>query len=383
MVNTKRMLDLFFEMVQVTSLSKNERVFCDFLKPILLELGGELYEDNAGVKTGGNCGNLFVTFPRDPLEGTGGCNTPLILNAHMDTVSPGVGIVPVMKGDNTVVSKGDTILGADDKAGIALIIEVLRALRDTGQSLRNIEALFTVSEEIGLVGAKHLEHERLNGKHCIAFDSGKTSALILRAPALNLLKFNVYGKEAHAGVCPELGINAIMVAAEAISNMTLGRIDKDTTANIGLIEGGRATNIVPNKVTITGEARSHDLNKLQKQTQEMRQCVKNAVEKYADKGGRVRFTEEINMDFPLLSTPEDGFLVSQILSASEDLGLKLSLDAAGGGSDANIFQSYGIESVIMGMGMEHPHTTNESLSVTNLETAAGLTLRLYQRAFKS
>jgi len=362
MINTERMLNLFMEMVKISSISKREREFCDFLKPLFIELGGIVYEDNAAELTGGNSGNLLITFPGDSQDDE--FSETLILSAHMDTVSPGVGVVPINNGD-TIVSEGETILGADDKAGIAIIIEVLRVLRENNP-LNRFEVVLTVSEEIGLVGAKQLEHKRLKGKHCIALDTEKGGVVVTRAPALNRVNFSICGKDAHAGMCPERGINAIQIAAEAISKMSLGRIDYETTANIGIISGGKANNIVPKDVVLKGEARSHDPQKLKKQTDDMRDCVRRAVDKYSAVNFKASFTEDIWMDFPHLDTPESGTLVRHIKKVSKEI----KLEKAGGGSDANIFQSYGIESVIVGLGMENPHTTNETLHISEFKKTA-------------
>jgi len=367
-IDRERMLGLFLEMVRIPSLSKRERGFCDFLKPLFTDLGGVVYEDNSGESTGGNAGNLIVSFENDT-------DVPaLILSAHMDTVSPGEGIVPVVNG-NTVSSEGETVLGADDKAGIAIIVEVLKVLKAKNR-LRNIEVVITAAEEIGLVGASRLEHKRLRGRYCVALDTEKSNTVINRAPALNKLTFNIRGKDAHAGMCPERGISAIQIAGEAISKMQLGRIDSETTANIGLISGGEASNIVPKNVVMVGEARSHDLDKLGKQTQSMIDCVKDVAAKYASGSDEAGFTCDVNMDFSVLNTPEESLLIRHIGDVCRKKGVDIDVGRAGGGSDANIFHSYGIESVIMGIGMKHPHSTSETLAIDEFNHTAELVLAI-------
>jgi len=371
-IDKERMLGLFLEMVRIPSLSKRERVFCDFLKPLFTDLGGVVYEDNSGELTGGNAGNLIISFEADSDIDS---EVPtLILSAHMDTVSPGEGIVPVVRG-NTVSSEGETVLGADDKAGIAIILEVLKVLKARNR-LCNIEVILTAAEEIGLVGASQLEYERVKGKYCVALDTERNNTVINRAPALNKLTFTIRGKDAHAGMCPELGVSAIQIAGEAISKMRLGRIDSETTANIGLISGGEASNIVPKSLVMVGEARSHDLDKLDKQTQCMIDCVRDVVAKYASGFDDVGFTCDVNMDFSTLNTPEDSLLVKHIKDVCRGKGVDIEVGAAGGGSDANIFCSYGIESVIMGIGMKHPHSTSETLAIDEFINTAELVLAI-------
>ena len=220
---------------------------------------------------GGNVGNLIAKF-----AGTVPGSQPLLLSAHMDTVVPGEGIVPILDGD-ILRTDGTTVLGGDDKSGVAIICEVLRVIKENAIPCSAIDVVFTICEEAGLIGAKCLDVTSLRARTGLVLDSDSVGFLFTRAPAANRMEFRVHGLEAHAGVCPEKGINAIKVAAEGIAQMNLGRIDHETTANIGVIEGGMAVNIVPNQVVLKGEARSHDPDKLKRQTEHMQRCLEEAA----------------------------------------------------------------------------------------------------------
>ena len=252
MINRERLKNFLIELIKIDSLSRREYDVAMRLKSELEELGAELTIDNAGEMVGGNVGNLIAKFP-----GTVPASQPLLLSAHMDTVVPGEGIVPILDGD-ILRTDGTTVLGGDDKSGVAIICEVLRVIKENAIPCSAIDVVFTICEEAGLIGAKCLDITSLRARTGLVLDSDSVGFLFTRAPAANRMEFRVHGLEAHAGVCPEKGINAIKVAAEGIAQMNLGRIDHETTANIGVIEGGMAVNIVPNQVVLKGEARSHD-----------------------------------------------------------------------------------------------------------------------------
>ena len=276
-LNFTRMKDHFLEIIQIDSLSKKERAVALVLQKQLALLGAVVTYDDAGEAIGGEIGNLIARLPAsDPSRG------PILLSAHMDTVVPGEGIKPICDGD-IIRSDGTTILGGDDKSGIAIIIEVLRTLTEQKIPHGEIEVVFTICEEYGLVGAKHLDLSQLNSKYGLVLDCDHADFLFTKSPAADRLEFTVHGVEAHAGVCPEEGISAIQIAADAISRMPLGRIDFETTANIGLIEGGAAVNIVPKTVHLRAEARSHSQEKLAAQSTRMRDCFREAVQKFAAK----------------------------------------------------------------------------------------------------
>src|ERR671916_2331625 len=237
-------------------------------------MGAEVEIDDAGEKVGGNSGNVIARFP-----GTIPGAETIMMSAHMDTVVPGEGVKPIVEGD-IIRSDGTTVLGGDDKSGCAVIIETIRCLQEQNIPHAPIEAVFSICEEVGLLGAKHVDVSRLNSKYGLVFDSDDPGFLFTKGPSANHMEWKIYGLESHAGVAPEQGISAIKIAAEAISGMKLGRIDDETTANVGVIEGGKATNIITNYVLLRGEARSHSDDKLEAQTRHMTECFERAAAKY-------------------------------------------------------------------------------------------------------
>ena len=235
------------------------------LIPTLQSLGGQVDVDDAGSRIGGDTGNVFARIP-----GTAPAAPPLLLCAHMDTVVPCQNIRPVMQGD-VIKTDGTTVLGGDDKAGIVAILESVRVARERHVPHGPIEILFTICEENGLLGAKHFDVTRLASRRGLVLDCDGVDELITRAPAANHMSVTISGLAAHAGICPEQGLSAIQMAAEAIAGMKLGRLDEETTANLGVVQGGLAGNIVPDCVVIRGETRSLSVLKLEAQTAHMRE----------------------------------------------------------------------------------------------------------------
>jgi len=253
LVNRERMTELFLQLVQIDSGSENEAEIGRFVADLLKQIGAdEVLVDNASEKLGGTGGNVFAHF-----KGTAPA-PPVLLSAHLDTVAPTRGI-RIIKTETEIKTDGTTILGADNKAGIALIIEAVRTLRERNLPCPPIEVVFTVREEKGLLGAKVFDKTKLRARYGFVVDgAGKPGDLIVGSPTHFRFEVTFVGKSAHAGVEPEKGINAIVMAAEAISAMKWGRLDEDTTANVGVIEGGQAMNVVPDKCKVVGEFRSHD-----------------------------------------------------------------------------------------------------------------------------
>src|SRR5262245_26795042 len=236
MINRERLKQHLLEIVQIDSVSGREGRLAARIKTGQEALGAIVEIDSAGEKIGGDTGNVIARFP-----GTLASCPTLFLCAHMDTVVPGEGVKPVVDGD-IIRTDGTTVLGGDDKSGISIILEVVRTMQEQKIPYCPLEVVFTICEEVGLLGAKHLDVSRLKSAYGLVLDSDDVGYLFTRAPSANRMEFKIYGLEAHAGVCPEMGISAIRIAAEAISAMRLGRIDHETTANIGTIEGGMATN---------------------------------------------------------------------------------------------------------------------------------------------
>lgn len=365
MINKERLLNRFLEYVQIDSPTKSEKEFADFLKNEMESIGLEVIMDDAGKKAGSNAGNLI-----GKLKGTTEGET-ILLSAHMDTVSPGVGIKPQIRG-GVIYSDGTTILGGDDKAGIAAIMEALETIKEKSIPHGDIEVVFTIHEEGGLYGSKNLDYDEINADIGFVFDSsGRPGEIIVEGPAQNKISAVFIGKEAHAGVAPEEGISAIQMACEAVSNMNLLRIDEETTANVGHISGGKATNIVTKEAKIEAEVRSLKDDKLKKQTDHIIKCCKDAAEKF---GGKV----DINIDkaYGSFKVDVDHDIVKNVKKACENLGLKPNTVKSGGGSDTNIFNAHNITAVNLGIGENAPHTLEEHLRIKDLEDSAKLALEI-------
>ncbi len=365
MVNRDRLVNEFIELVSIDSLTRKERRMADCLSAKLKEMGHEVYEDNAGEAIGGDAGNLIIT-----VRGTR--NVPAVLfSSHMDTVEPGIGKKPVIDG-GYIRSDGTTILGGDDVSGIVCIMEALRALKENGLEHGDIQVVFTIAEEGGLYGSKNLDYSRIYAKYGFIMDSnGPIGTVAVKAPAQDKIFVAVEGKASHAGVSPEKGISAIQVAAAAISRMKLGRVDFETTANIGSINGGRETNIICDRVEIKAEARSRELSKLEAQTSHMRECFEQAA---AEFGAKADF--KADRLYPSFSIPGDAPIMAILEKAAGDIGVELQPEETGGGSDTNIFNGKGVVAVDISTGMEKVHSTEECISIDNMVKAAEFVLSI-------
>ena len=349
----------FLDLVAIDSESKKERDLADKLKMDLEELGAIVEEDDCGAKFDGNAGNLYAYFP-------GVINKkPILLCAHCDTVVPGKGIKPTIE-NGRIFTDGTTVLGGDDKSGIAEILMAIKQIKDKGIAHPPIEVLITVSEEIGLLGAKNFDISKLQADFGYALDTHQVGEVVIGAPSQNSLQINFYGKEAHAGVEPEKGLNAICLAAEAITAMPNGRIDFETTCNIGIIQGGSATNIVPKEVLVKGEARSHNKEKLQKVCEEIEQAVISTVKKFNANRAKASFHFELKEEYEAFLIDRNAPVVALAEKALQNLHLPADIKVGGGGSDANIFNAKGLPTIIVGTGMNNVHTTDEDILVDEL-----------------
>ncbi len=374
MINQERLKNLLIELIRIDSLSRRERDVAIRLTREMEEFGAEVIIDDAGEKVGGNTGNVIARIP-----GTLQTARPFLLSAHMDTVAPGEGVVPVL--DGTILrSDGRTVLGGDDKSGVAIICEVLRALHENNIPRGPIDVVFTICEEAGLIGAKCLDVSQLCARRGLVLDSDSVGFLFTRAPAANRFEIEVHGLEAHAGVCPEKGISAVQVAAEGIARMRLGRIDEETTANIGVIEGGVAVNIVPNSVILKGEARSHSEQKLSAQTDHMVRALEDAAAAHSvtTDGKTYRATVEarIERDYDALKVSDDSELVRLVQKAGKNLGVRVQTQATGGGCDANVFNTKGLEVANLSTGMRDIHTVKEWLDLKDLYLSAAMVFEI-------
>ncbi|MDG5470726.1 M20/M25/M40 family metallo-hydrolase [Jeotgalibacillus sp. ET6] len=356
MINEKRLLDEFLELVQVDSETKYEAEIAEVLKKKFSDLGVHVAEDSSMSETGHGANNLICT-----LEGTKQGADPIYFTSHMDTVTPGKGIKPVVK-DGYVHSDGTTILGADDKAGIAAMIELVHQLKENQVSHGTIQFIITAGEESGLVGAKALDPSYVKAKYGFAVDSdGDVGGIIVAAPTQAKVRAVIHGKTAHAGVAPEKGVSAITIASKAIASMPLGRIDEETTANIGRFEGGSATNIVCDRVDILAEARSLVPEKMEAQADKMKEAFENAA---SEMGGKAEV--EIEIMYPGFKFEEQDEVVQIALAAVEAIGRTSSLLTSGGGSDANVIAGMGVPTVNLAVGYEEIHTKNEKMPIKEL-----------------
>ena len=372
MIDRNRLAETFKFLVQIDSVSKEEGEIANEIKKMLESMGAETFVDSAGDKIGGNSGNLIATFKGNTQA------PPLLLNAHMDTVEPGRGVTAVLE-NGTFTSDGTTILGADDKSAIAILLETLTILKENDLPYGPLELVFTVCEEIGLQGAKHLDLSAVTAKYGFALDATDTEGIVTRAPSANHLEFTVHGKDAHAGAAPEKGINAISLASKAIAKLELGRIDRETTCNIGIIEGGIATNIVPNLVKVKGEVRSHDDEKLDNITNKIVFSFTEAIENYKKMNANDELPRvEINIkkDFPRTHIPDDHPVIKLATRAAENLGRKMKTKTTGGGADANIFFEKGIFTGVLGTGMRDMHTVRESVKLDDMVQTTELLLEI-------
>jgi tripeptide aminopeptidase len=373
-VNHERLKQLFLELVQIDSLSRRELDVALRLQREVESAGAVCRYDNAGERVRGNTGNLIARIP-----GTVPGTQPLLLCAHMDTVVPGEGVKPIVEGD-IIRTDGSTVLGGDDKSGCAIICEVLHQLRERNIRHGPIDVVFTICEEIGLQGARNLDLSLIEAKEGLVYDSDSPGYLFVRGPSAVGMRFTVKGLEAHAGAAPERGISAIKVAAEAIAAMRLGRVDDETTANLGTIEGGRAVNIIPNEVTVRGEARSLSEAKLKAQTEHMVSCFTEAVARAVLEIDGKRF--EATLDYVVrpsyggMSVADDAPLVKRVIAAAARLGRVIKPQGTGGGCDANILNQRGLVVANLGTGMRDIHTVREWLDVKDMIATAEVTLEL-------
>ncbi|WP_128896078.1 M20/M25/M40 family metallo-hydrolase [Longirhabdus pacifica] len=372
MMQEQRLINEFMELVQIDSESKNERKIADILKMKFASYGLKVIEDNSAHSTGHGAGNLICT-----LKGTLLNTTPIFFCSHMDTVAPGQGIKPSIK-DGYVVSDGSTILGADDKAGIAAMLETIRILKENQIQHGTIQFILTVGEERGLVGAKALDLSQINAKYGYVLDhGGQVGNIVTAAPSQAELRVEIFGKAAHAGLAPEQGISAITIASQAIAEMRLGRIDEETTANIGHFQGIGETNIVCDYVQITAEVRSMDTLKLNKQVEMM----KNGFEMAAyHMGGQVEI--DVQYVYPGFQFDEGDSVVQIAKQAADHIGCSFQCQRTGGGSDANILAGLGIPTVNLAVGYEDIHTTHERLSISEFGKCVKMMVAIIEEVAK-
>ena len=371
LVNKERMLAEFKEVVAVPCHTLQERPVFEMLRAKLEALGFTVEEDDAGEKLGGNCGNLWAFLPSNKVGAVS-----VLLSAHMDGVEPCGGTTVVQK-DGVLYSDGTTILGGDDKSGVVAILEGVRMLVEENAEHGDIQILFTIAEEGGVNGSRCMDRSKLKAQVAYALDGeGAPGEIVIGAPGQYRYKISVHGKKAHGGLEPEKGINAIMIAAKALAEVKrYGRIDEETTCNIGIIGGGVATNVVPDLVEIEGDVRSRNNEKLEAIREELVSTICNAVEKY---GAKV--TAEVEHKYSSFLIDTESTVVKLAKSACSMYGFAPDITQTGGGSDANFLNAYGVPCVILGTGMQNVHTVEEFIKEEDLYNSALMVYGILQAA---
>ncbi len=362
MLDQKRVIDNFMEMVKISSPSKKERKMADYLTKALNDLGLEVHEDNAGKIQGGNCGNI-VGF----LKSNSKNKKTIFISSHMDTVVPCEAIFPIIEND-IIKTDGTSVLGGDDKAGVAAILELLRVIKEDKLEHPNLLIIFTIAEEIGLLGAKAFEIEKYNVSYGLILDCiGEPGNVIVKGPTCASGKIKITGKAAHAGGEPEKGINALFVAAKAIVSLRAGRVDFETTANIGKITGGEASNIVMPELEMSYEVRSLSKEKLENLLKE----TLDIFEKVCKEEG-AHFSHTIKKTVFGYELGSDEEVVKNIKRACEKLSLPFVQTSTPGASDANVYNTKNIPTLNLAIGMSKVHTVEEFISIKDLISNANI-----------
>lgn len=369
MIRKDRLVDTFLALVRINSPSKREAEAVRWIRARLEALGFSTELDDTGAAIGGDTGNLIASRPGDR-------DAPAIfLNAHVDTVQPTENI-RVIRGNGVIRTDRTTILGADDKAGVACILEAAESALEDGVPLPRLEIIITVAEEIGLLGSRNFDPARVEARSGWVIDSGRPSnAVIVRSPSQNQIRATIRGKAAHAGARPEEGVSAIVAAARAIAAMPHGRLDEETTANVGVIEGGQATNIVAPECFVLAEARSRDEGKLQAQTRRMAEAFTAAAEEMG-----ARADVEVERQYNAFNADEGSREVRLASEAMRALGMEPLLTSTGGGMDANNFSAKGMCCCVIGCGYRDIHSVDESIAEDDLVTGARVLDEILKRA---
>lgn len=365
-INTERIKQEFAELTAIDSVSFREREMADCLIKKLKELGFSVKEDKAGEAYGGNAGNIYG-FLKGTLPGE-----PILLAAHMDTVQPGKGKKAVFHEDGKVTSRGDTVLGADDVVGIVEILEGIKSIQEAGVAHRDIEVLFPIAEELYDKGTKAFDFSRIKAKDAYVLDlSDGIGKAALRAPSIISFSITVKGKAAHAGFEPENGIHAIALMSSAVAKIKQGRLDEETTLNIGMISGGTMSNIVPECCSCQGEVRSFSHEKALQSMEDIRKIFSETLE-----GTGARFTLETTINIEAYKIEENEPVVQRFVMACRELDISCELVDTFGGSDNNVFVKNGIRGIVLSCGMYQVHSVKEYTLTDDLKRGAELMGRL-------
>ncbi len=379
-IHEERILAEFLQLVSLDSESYHERTMADYLIGKLTDLGLEVTEDTAGeqlaplsqVPDDMHTGNLYACLQGNLADADRNASEAILFSAHMDTVSPGNGKRALVHKDGTITSAGDTVLGADDAAGIAAILELLTCLEEYKLPHPDIEVVFPVAEEPYAQGSRVFDYSRLHSKKAYVLDlSGAIGTAALAAPAIVSVQITVHGKSAHAGFCPEQGISAITAAARAITALPQGHVEPDTTINFGTICGGLQRNIVPDEVIITGEIRSMDNQKIKK----WEDIIRHSFEENARTLGADVFIA-FEQQFTAYRIAEDEEVVVSYQQACQALQLPYTMIDTFGGSDNNHFTAHGIRGIVIANAMNDVHTKKEWSTKVDLVKSAALILKI-------
>lgn len=374
MVNEKRLVDEFTKLVAIDAETYEERKMADYLLHKLKQLGlsagedktGELLAGRNGTDKSKSAGNIYAYLKGNKA------GEPILLSAHMDTVRPGKGKQAVIHEDGKITSGGNTVLGADDYAGVAAILEALHVIKENNILHPDIEVLFMAAEELYCQGSRHFDYSKVRSKTAYTFDlSGNVGTAAISAPSILSLRIKVSGQKAHAGFCPQQGIHAIKIAANAVSKIENGFISDDTTVNLGTIQGGTATNIVPDKCIILGEIRSMVHEKAIGQAEKIKAIFQREAKAL---GGEV--SVEVVEEFKAYNISEEEKVVQHFLNVCRKQGLESKLVETFGGSDNNHFVANGIRGIVAACAMNDVHTTNEYTTIEELKRSAQVALGL-------
>ena len=364
---TRDALTLFTELAAIPSPPGEEREVADRVRAYLEELGLEVTEDDAGERIDSNTGNLLTRLAATETNG----GVPIFLCAHLDTVPPSGPLEPVVE-DGVVRNAGGTILGADNKAAVAAMLEAARRIVAEGRPHAGVELLFTPKEEVGLRGAKAFDASRLEAETGFVYDQGApVGDIVLGAPYARQIEVVIRGRAAHAGMAPEEGRSAIAAAARAIADLRLGRLDDETTANVGLITGGTAKNIVPDRCSFSIDVRSHDEAKLADLVREQLETIT-----FAAALEHCEAETTVEQSYRGYRFSRGDLPVALACAALERAGIQPRLGLTGGGADANVFNERGKSCVNLANGMMEIHTPDEHIAVADIERMVEVTLAL-------
>ena len=353
-----RLVEQFMEMVRIDSESGNEARFMEYLLGEIEALGGTAALDDYG--------NLIATFDAVRYEGA----EPILLSCHADTVKPGIGIEPVLS-DGIIRSAGDTILGADDKAGIAEVFEALRV----APVRPPIELAVSRQEEVGLLGVKAMDFDRISARRGFLMDNDTLDTIVIGGPTYFAIDVEVKGRSAHAGMEPEKGINAIQAAAKGIAALEIGRIDHETTSNVGVISGGIIRNGVPDACTFLAECRSADHDRAVRLSEKITATLRLEIEAT---GAEVEIT--VDQKCRAVQIPEDAWPVQISKRALATVGIEADAVFMTGFTDASIYNNRGIEMAVVGIGAQNEHSTEECIAVADMEKAVKVVVEIFRLA---